>query len=400
MYAIPTFEEIRAAYLRDILNLLPDAAVDPDSDHFIRATATSSAVDGLYHHQLWIARQILPDTADSEYLERHAALRGITRKPAVAAVGQLVVSGAPGAVIPAGEVVRHTLTELAFFTTAQAMIDPQGQAGVAVTAATAGAMPAFVGEPVLFVQAPAGVQGQALLTLSGGVPAETDVELLARLLDYMRNPPGGGNVADYRRWALAVPGISRAWTIPARRGLGTVDVAVLGPQGPASAEAVAAAQAVVDANRPAACPDAWVLSPTPLLVNVTVAARLDAGCICSLWDGTNGWAVILYGNGYGLSFNYGSSLATTVLSNDSPDTTLWNHCAVVRRNGTLFIYRNGVLKASGTLGAVTLPSTVFRVGAYSWSGGYSYFSGQIANLRVTKGLARWTRDFTPPVRPY
>ncbi|GAB6035833.1 baseplate J/gp47 family protein [Fundidesulfovibrio butyratiphilus] len=275
MYTIPTFEEIRAAYLRDILNLLPDAAVDADSDHFIRATATSSAVDGLYHHQLWIARQILPDTADSEYLERHAALRGITRKPAVAATGQLVVSGTPGAVIPAGEVVRHTLTDLAFFTTAQAMIDPQGQATVAVTAATAGAMPSFVGEPVLFVQAPAGVQGQALLTLSGGVAAETDAELLARLLDYMRNPPGGGNAADYRRWALAVPGVSRAWTIPARRGLGTVDVAVLGPEGPASAEAVAAAQAVVDANRPAACPDAWVLSPTPLLVNVTVAARLD-----------------------------------------------------------------------------------------------------------------------------
>ncbi len=125
-----------------------------------------------------------------------------------------------------------------------------------------------------------------------------------------------------------------------------------------------------------------------------------SGCICSLFDGTNGWAFILYGNSYGLTFSYGNALATFLASNDTPNTTVWNHCAVVRRNGTLFIYRNGALKASGTLGAVTLPSTVFRVGAYSWSGSYSYFVGQIANLRVTKGLARWTRDFTPPTRPY
>ncbi len=124
------------------------------------------------------------------------------------------------------------------------------------------------------------------------------------------------------------------------------------------------------------------------------------GPICSYFDGTNGWAVILYGNWYGLSFNHGNDLATFLPSNDTPDTTVWNHCAVVRRNGTLFIYRNGALKASGTLGAVTLPSTVFRVGAYYWNSSYSYFTGQIANLRVTKGLARWTRDFTPPRRPY
>lgn len=103
MYTIPTFEEIRQAYLRDVKNLLPDAATDADSDHFIRATATASAIDGLYHHQLWTARQILPDTADAEYLERHAALRGLTRKPAIAATGLVTVQGTPGALIAAGE---------------------------------------------------------------------------------------------------------------------------------------------------------------------------------------------------------------------------------------------------------------------------------------------------------
>ena len=92
----------------------------------------------------------------------------------------------------------------------------------------------------------------------------------------MQHPPGGGNVHDYRRWVLAVPGISRAWTFPNRRGLGSVDVAVLGPDGAPSPEALAAAQAAVDASRPAACRDAWVLAPTAVAVGVTVAVRLDA----------------------------------------------------------------------------------------------------------------------------
>jgi len=275
MYTIPTFEAIRAAYLRDVKNLLPDAATDADSDYFIRGTAVAAAVDGLYHHQLWIARQVLPDTADPEYLERHAALRGLGRKPAIAASGDLVVLGTPGAVVPAGESVRHVATGLTFATTAQAIVGANGRT-IAPVAAAAGVTPVFSDEAVLFVQAPEGVLSQATLTLSGGVAAESDAELLARLLDYMQHPPGGGNAYDYKHWVLSVPGISRAWTYPNRRGLGSVDVAVLGPDGPAAPSAVAAAQAVVDAKRPAACKDAWVLSPTPVLVTVTVAVRLDA----------------------------------------------------------------------------------------------------------------------------
>ncbi|WP_075353275.1 baseplate J/gp47 family protein, partial [Desulfovibrio sp. DV] len=276
MYTIPTFEAIRAAYLRDVKNLLPDAATDADSDHYIRATAEAAAVEGLYQHQLWIARQVLPDTADPEYLERHAALRGISRKPAIPASGDLLVQGTPGTVVPLGESVRHVATGLIFLTTDQAIIGTDGWTVAPVAAAKAGVMPVFSGEPVLFVQAPEGVLSQAGLTLSGGVAAETDAALLARLLDYMQHPPGGGNAYDFKHWALTVAGVSRAWTFPHRRGLGSVDVAVLGADGPCPPSVLAAAQAVVDEKRPAACKDAWVLSPTPVNVTVKVAVRLDA----------------------------------------------------------------------------------------------------------------------------
>lgn len=281
-FTIPTFEQIRAALLRDVKNLLPDAATTTDSDAYVRASSVASAVEGLYQHQAWMARQILPDTADTAYLELHASLRGITRKAATTATGMLTVTGTAGAEVPASTLVRHVATGATFRTTAAVTLGEGGTATIACAAASAGAMPDYADEPVLFVTAPTGVQTEARLTLTGGTDAETDAELLARLLDYMRNPPGGGNRYDYRRWAMEVPGITGAWVYPLRRGIGTVDVAVLSAGGLPSAELVAAAQASIDAKRPVACKDALVLPPAPLPVDVQVRVRLSGVLLATL----------------------------------------------------------------------------------------------------------------------
>ena len=56
---------------------------------------------------------------------------------------------------------------------------------------------------------------------------ETDAELLARLLADLREPPAGGNQADYVRWALEVENVAAAWCSPLGNGVGTVDVLIL-----------------------------------------------------------------------------------------------------------------------------------------------------------------------------
>ena len=43
-YIIPTFDEIRTRQLRDVRALDADAPADADSDHYVRASATASAV--------------------------------------------------------------------------------------------------------------------------------------------------------------------------------------------------------------------------------------------------------------------------------------------------------------------------------------------------------------------
>lgn len=56
---------------------------------------------------------------------------------------------------------------------------------------------------------------------------ETDAELLARLLEYIRRPPAGGNKYDYEKWALEVEGVRAAYCYPLAQGLGTVDVLIM-----------------------------------------------------------------------------------------------------------------------------------------------------------------------------
>lgn len=153
--------------------------------------------------------------------------------------------------------------------------------GVAATAAVpceavdAGALPDLDDAPVTLLAAPSGVQSAARLTLTGGSDAEDDATLLARLLEYMRNPPSGGTAADYRRWAREVPGVADAQVYPLRQGAGTVDVVITGPDGIPGEDVVAACQAHIDAERPVTAL-ATVYAPLALSVDMTLKLRVAA----------------------------------------------------------------------------------------------------------------------------
>lgn len=277
-YDIPSFDDIRARSLRDTRNLDATAPTAVDSDNYIRATATASAVEGLYDHQGWMVRQIIPDTADPEYLEQHCALRGITRRPATKATGTITVTGRPGSVVPAYTQAKDADGTL-YQTTAAITL----AGGETVTAAApceavqAGALPDVEGLTVTLVSAPSGVQSKAALALAGGTDAESNASMLTTLLDYMRNPPAGGTAADYRRWARSVPGVADATVYPLRQGPGTVDIVIVGEDGIPGEDVVAACQTKIDAERPCTAKAAKVYAPVPKLVAVTLALRVGNG---------------------------------------------------------------------------------------------------------------------------
>lgn len=276
-FVTPDYQAIRDAILRDIANQLPGANTASDGDYAIRANATGSAIEGLYQHQQWIVRQIFPDTADSDYLERHAGLRGLTRKAATAATGTITFSGTTGSAVPIGTEAK-TAAGVAYMTTAADVIGAGGTVTIAAQAETTGAAGNQAAATALtLTSAPSGVLSSATIaTMTGGTDVETDASLLSRLLFILRNPPCGGAAHDYYSWAMNVSGVTAAYVYSNRRGLGTTDVIILTSGGIAGAGLIASVQSYIDSQRPVQA-DFLAFAPTAVPVNVTAAPTLAAG---------------------------------------------------------------------------------------------------------------------------
>lgn len=275
-FNVKTLSEIREDQLRDIKNQRPDVDVTPDSDYYVRASATSSAIEGLYEHQAYITRQIFPDSADEENLRRHAALRRLYPKSAATAAGKVRVSGLVGASVGSGQtVVARGNT---YLITSPATIGPDSTAIVAATAVIPGSESNLPDNtPGQFAAAPAGVASEVVvLEMKGGLAAETTAQLLSRLLERLASPPAGGNVQDYRSWAKEIAGITDAYVFPHRSGVGSVDVAVISGNGLPSNDQVARAQLNIDLKRPAAARLANVFVPTIKIVDFVIAVSGDA----------------------------------------------------------------------------------------------------------------------------
>jgi len=90
--------------------------------------------------------------------------------------------------------------------------------------------------------------------------------------------------------------------------------------------------------------------------------------------------------------------STPILTSTLPALTNWVHIAVVRKSGVITQYINGTTSASTTDSTNYLSSTAMYIGAGQITPGLSSscFSGYIDDLRITKGIARYTANFTAP----
>jgi hypothetical protein len=79
-------------------------------------------------------------------------------------------------------------------------------------------------------------------------------------------------------------------------------------------------------------------------------------------------------------------------------TGQWVHVAFTRASGTFRMFANGALEYSGTLSGDFGSSRPFRVGEDSTDS--ADYNGYIDDLRITKGVARYTSNFTPPAAPF
>jgi hypothetical protein len=133
----------------------------------------------------------------------------------------------------------------------------------------------------------------------------------------------------------------------------------------------------------------WLRHPNTLQNNGVLQISTQAGGLSmATFDG---FVLIVYESG--------QRIAAYLLSNGflAPPGSLvvdqWNHVAFTRASGLGRFFVNGLLIVQKTANE-NVTATNLAVGGY-YSPGYTY-QGNLDDLRITKGIARYTSNFTPP----
>jgi hypothetical protein len=108
------------------------------------------------------------------------------------------------------------------------------------------------------------------------------------------------------------------------------------------------------------------------------------GTYATIYSSTNG--------GTTLTFYNGSAIVSGTIA-----TSTWQHIAVTRYGSTARMFVNGIQTGSATHSSAVNFSNPF-IGSQTASGGY--MNGYIDDLRITKGIARYTSNFTPPTTAF
>lgn len=280
MFTRPTLQQLIDRIAADIEARLPGAdARTRRSNLAVLARTQAGAIHGLYGYLDFLSRQVMPDTAEADILDRHASLRGITRTPSTAATGNITLTGTNGIVVPTGTELQRS-DGARYKTTADATI-ASGTATAAVIASALGAAGNAVIGIVLTLTSPiAGITNTATVAAGGlvsGTDQETDADLLVRLMEKIKTPPHGGAKADYVGWAKEVSGVTRAWCFPLEGGAGTVYVRFVRDNDASiipDAGEVAAVQAHLDDVRPVTAV-VTVAAPTAVPLDLTIDLTPD-----------------------------------------------------------------------------------------------------------------------------
>lgn len=124
---------------------------------------------------------------------------------------------------------------------------------------------------------------------------------------------------------------------------------------------------------------------------------------------TTSQSLVYFSGGYRLNIGFDSGSVAKVYideelrfryltSPDSVENNKWLHIAVVRKDGALYLYLNGVYQGHHNTATTLTGDGGHRIGG-KFNNQYP-FSGRVRDFRITKGVARYTENFTPPDTPF
>ena len=292
---IPPIEDLADNHARSLQQALIQCAIESGvytakeandlvlarSNINVESIVTAIGIHGLYRWlRDYIARQAIPIWSTGEFLDGWLATYGMKRKAAVSAQGVITGTGVAGSWLTKGtqlqtdagviyQVVADVQVELDGTVTATVVALDTGSATNTTPAVKLTMTASMVGINASFVSA---------LGISGGTNTETDPEAVYRLVQRLSNEPMGGAPHDYARWALACPGITRAWGIRNPAGPTSAGVMIMADNNPDGLPTAEQIQAVYDYIRdPKRGPpdELFVFAPTLVPVNIVLDMTPD-----------------------------------------------------------------------------------------------------------------------------
>lgn len=233
---VPSRDALRQKYPQWVLIRNPVADTRPGSQVDLDSRVWADAASSILSTAVLISNSVSRATATGTRLDDWAARLGTQRLGPVGAAGAVSTStSTSGATIFSGDLLTHIPTGLRFqvtntglYTSASAIpingVDTGPStnlpAGTILTwASPRPGVTSSNGAATILAQA----DGSGL---SGGVSAEDDNSLRARLDYIASNPPASGNDAQYQQALLSTPGVAvqQGFTYPAVLGPGTIAV--------------------------------------------------------------------------------------------------------------------------------------------------------------------------------
>ncbi|GBQ23523.1 hypothetical protein AA0472_1126 [Acetobacter estunensis NRIC 0472] len=204
----------------------------PGSVEQVLASAIALEMAGVYRYARdWCLELMVTTATENGLLPDHAVEWSTPRIPAQAAIGNVDVtissSASASAVIPIGQTFTLDGT-VNWVATAETTIAAGAVGAVPVQASVTGTTGNLAAGTTLTAVTPIVGASSCVVDgsgLAGGAAQENAENWRARIIDAIRNPPGGGTRQDYERWAEAA-GAAYVNVIPQWLGVGTVGVAV------------------------------------------------------------------------------------------------------------------------------------------------------------------------------
>lgn len=145
--------------------------------------------------------------------------------------------------------------------------------------------------------------------------------------------------------------------------------------------------------------DCWARFANVTVERGLIGQNQDSNAYWDIYVTTDNKLLLEYriGGAYRARFNMTNSYSFSI--------NTWYHLAVVRSGSTCYMFVDGVSQAVTQQYAfddanITNLTASFVVGTSGYVGFEFYYNGHLDEIRLSKGIARWTSNFTPPTEEY